>query len=222
MDNKYPEFFRYCRTKGHAYGHGARKRDPVKAWLETKHFLDSFTTYKLTRPMEVTLRVENGEFDRTLYKNIVTVFGNPVETNDRWLKWRYDKGFDEKINSFILNNCQYAPGYEYQLSVELHFSFCWKNLANEIANKYKEIFKHFFKLRGHGDFSVFIGNRLFIQPEFVVPLDSWEQLHAFTDALIKNLPFNFSSKSFISFYTKKFKNGNIKYVSLSDYSKIES
>ena len=222
MDNKYPEFFRYSRSKGTGYGHGAKKRDPVKAWIETKNFLDSYTTYKVALPVEVTLKVENGEFDRGLYENIITVFGSPVETNDHWLRWRYDKGFNETINSFILNNCRYSPGYDYDMSIKLHFNFYWKQLTKELTIKYKEVFDCYFKLGGHGSFSIFIDNRLFIQPEFIVPVDSWEQFHSFTNDLIKNLPFNFSSKSFKSFYTKKFKNGNIKYVSLSEYRQIKS
>jgi hypothetical protein len=219
MGNPYPEFFRYCRDKGSAFGHGARKRDPVLAWEETLKFLNRHTNYEMALPMEISLRVINGEFNRNLYEKIIILLGDPESSNEQWLKWRVLRPLDEAINLFIKNNCKYGAGYEYDMSIHLYLRFWWKNLDSDLNAEYKEVFERFSRHKEHGHFNVYIDNRLFIQPEFIVPLDNWERFHSFVNTLIDDLPFKFSNKSFISFYSKKLKNGKVSYKSLSYYGK---
>jgi len=169
--------------------------------------------------MEISLRVKNGDFDRILYENIITLLGDPKSSNEQWLKWRVSRLLDEDINLFINEHCKYSAGYEYDMSIHLYLQFWWKSLDSDLNAEYNEVFEHFSKHKEHGHFSVYIDNRLFIQPEFIVPLDNWDNFHSFVNALIEDLPFTFSNKSFISFYSKKLKNGEVSYKSLSYYGK---
>lgn len=84
MNHRISRVFRYCRDKGRGFGHGAQKRDPVNAWLEAKAFLDAYTDYELTLPVEITLRVSNSEFDRNLDERIVSLLGKPEGSDAHW------------------------------------------------------------------------------------------------------------------------------------------
>ena len=217
MNSYFPEFFRYCREKGSGFGHGARKRDPIKAWQETMLFLEKYTNYKLTLPLEIALRVSNGEFDRNLYENIVSLLGVPEQSDEYWMRWRSSRDYDNALNCFIMENFKYSAGYEYDMSIRLHFSFHWKTLDQNLIEKNSDVFQHFFRDRGHGDFGVSIDNRLFIQPEFVVPIDNWDNFHRFVKNLTEDLPFIFSNKSFIAFYRKILKSGKKSFKSIGYY-----
>ena len=218
MTNPVPEFFRYCRSKRSAFGHRSRIRDPVKAWLETKEFLDSYTTYELSQPSEITLRVTDGEYDHGFYEDIVSIFGQPIKIDEQWIRWRTERKFDPEINMFIQKHFKYNPSYEYNLNIQLNFTFFWKVIDKKILDENSEVFSHFSKKGDHGHFWVSINNRLFIQPEFVVPFASWSKLHDFTSQLINDLPFKFDDKAFISFYTEKLKSGKTRYKSIGNYS----
>ena len=217
VSNSAPEYYRYCRSKGAAFGHSARSRNPIKAWNQTKKFLDNFTNYELTLPVEIDLQSIDGEFNQELLKRLKSQFGEPTSSSSRIIHWSFDADYSDDLVLIALDNAKYEKVDDGPVSIKLYFNFYWKNLDSKLLKKYSNAFSHFFKQGHHGKFSIYVSDRVFIQPEFVVPIDTIEILDVFVGELREELPFKFQDKSFISFYTMKLKNGNSKYKAIGYY-----
>ncbi len=218
MSNPAPEFYRYCRSKGAAFGHSARSRNLVKAWNQTKKFLDQFTVYELTLPIEIELKSVDGEFNKELFNRLKAQFGEPLSSSDYSHRWSFVSDYNDELVAIVLDNPKYEKVFDGPVSMRLYFNFHWKNLSNELLEKYSDTFLHFFNQEFHGKFSVHISDRVFIQPEFVVPIDILGNLDVFVEHIKKELPFKFQEKSFISFYTRVLKNGKTKYKAIGHYN----
>ena len=216
MDMHQPEFFRYSRPKCSAFGHAARTKNPILAWQETKGFLDEFTEYKLTLPTKVELKSCCDSISTELINKITEVFGAPNKDEKNNYTWECDLQFNDQLNKFITNILEADKSCN-NLEIQLHFQFRWKEYDSNFHNKYAHIFNHYIGNGFHGDFTVYLGRRIFIQPEFILIITDDHRFPDFSKLLINRLPFKFSEKSFISFYTKTLKNGNKFYKSISSY-----
>lgn len=219
MSHQEPEFYRYCRSKGAAFGHGARSRKPIKAWTETKHFLDKFTVYKLTRTVKIEQRSTDHVFDQTLFTRLVNQFGDPVSSYEYSHHWEINTDYSDDLVSIALDHLKHKKKHDNTISVRMYFNFHWKVFNDCLIAKYSDIFDHFYNEGYHGKFSVTLSDHVFIQPEFVVPIETPEKLDHFVESLKEELPFNFKDKSFISFFLKTFKNGKTTYKAMGHYNK---
>jgi len=218
MSDLKPEFYRYCRSKGAAFGHSARSRNAVKAWGQTKAFLDKFTDYELTLPTDIELKSIDGIFNEEVFNRLEKQFGEPFFSSSYSYKWRVESAFNDDLISIALDNSKYEGVTGSLVSMSLYFNFYWKTFSKSLIDDNSDAFGHFFRKGHHGKFSVSISDRVFIQPEFVVPIESNEKLSAFVDQIVEDLPFKFQNKSFISFYSMMLKNGKTKYKAIGYYN----
>jgi hypothetical protein len=205
------EFVRYCRAKSSAFGNAASRRNIRLAWRDTKSFLDTYTEYYLPIQPYIELWCADNGIPKEILERITERYGETDTEGGTPYRWYLPKELDEDTVSLAFENENYEKPRRGPVILHLPFSFKWKNIASNILDLYKDVFEYFYK-GAHGQFSLILSDRLFIQSEYVIPyaIDSLN-FSEFVASLRSSLPYKLSDNSMVAFESHQLKNGRIKY-----------
>lgn len=195
------EWTQYRPPKRTAFGHQARRRDPMVAWRVTKAFLKKHCAFRAS-PDHVEVQVVNpGPFTTTpeaaatAQERIVARFGPPAAATDLNTRWTLDApAVEEAIALCAEVNRRWPDGQLGPVTLTIHYLVAWRALMGRIAEGGYDL-----DIRsGCSRLGVGIWTRsLFLQPDFLFPL-AWDspKLAAVLSEIEPDCPFRFRDQYF--------------------------
>lgn len=192
-----PEIVFYEPPKGNSFGHGAKRRDPAKAWAEIFAFLNRNTIFSGPSRIELTAYGPNSSTDTAVANECIsalgTLLGSPDNVSGVAHKWTGNEATFPHMLEFMLHAKQWPRQPIGPVRLQFGFDFFWRDpVCGELLAGQKS---------GHhtkdgtvsSNLTVFIESTVFIQPSFVFPFSYLDpQLPVFLFRIHPDLPFKFA------------------------------
>lgn len=194
------EWTEYRPPKRTAFGHQARKRDPLVAWRLTREFLDNHCAHRLAEPTIQVWCYPAGPVTPAAaaaagLEQATARFGEPARNRSGLWQWRLEPSrIEEAIETVAAVNGESPDVQIGPLTVSFTVVHAWRDLAATEESGPEALDVHrYASMLGVGVWRT----ALFLQPHFIFPL-AWDdpELAFFLGGLEQDCPFRFRDAYF--------------------------